>query len=65
MDEESLKNISEKLKSIKAVDIMSRFAITTSEDTTVNDLAHLFMRFKIGSNFSSGIPYSNSFPLPE
>lgn len=41
----------EKLKTVKAVDIMSKFAITTKEETTISDLAHLMMRFKI-----SGVP---------
>jgi CBS domain-containing protein len=41
----------EKLKTIKAKDIMSRFAITIRENETVANLAHLMMRFKI-----SGVP---------
>lgn len=40
-----------KLKKIKAEDIMSKYAITTSEDATIDSVAHLMMRFKI-----SGIP---------
>jgi CBS-domain-containing membrane protein len=40
-----------KLKEIKAIDIMSRYAITTSEDSSIEEVAHLMMRFKI-----SGVP---------
>jgi CheY-like chemotaxis protein len=43
-----------KLKGIKAVDLMSRFAITIKEDETIKTLAHLMMRFKI-----SGVPVCN------
>lgn len=47
----NLKDIEQKLKSIKAKDLMSRFAITIRENETVMNLAHLMMRFKI-----SGVP---------
>ena len=47
----NLKNMEEKLKSIKAASIMSRFAITIKENESVMNLAHLMMRFKI-----SGVP---------
>ena len=40
-----------RLKRIKATDIMSRYAITTTEETMIADIAHLMMRFKI-----SGVP---------
>lgn len=40
-----------RLKSIKAKDLMTKFAITASEEETAEDLANLFMRFKI-----SGVP---------
>lgn len=43
--------IEERLKKIKAADIMSRFAITVKENDTISNLAHLMMRFKI-----SGVP---------
>ncbi len=46
-----IKKVEAKLKSIKAKDIMSRFAITIKEHQTVMNLAHLTMRFKI-----SGVP---------
>jgi len=45
------KILEDKLKKIKAADIMSKFAITTKENEVVTSLAHLMMRFKI-----SGIP---------
>lgn len=45
----------EKLKTLKAIDIMSKFAITTKEETTIADLAHLMMRFRI-----SGVPVLSS-----
>ena len=51
MAELNLKDIEQKLKSIKAKDLMSRFAITIRENETVMNLAHLMMRFKI-----SGVP---------
>ena len=41
------KSLEDKLKAIKAIDLMSRFAITVQEDETVTSLAHLMMRFKI------------------
>src|SRR3989338_3716461 len=41
----------QRLEAIKAIDIMSRFAITITEEATISDLAHLLMRFKI-----SGVP---------
>jgi len=40
-----------RLKSIQAKDLMTRFAITAVEEDTAEDLANLFMRFKI-----SGVP---------
>jgi predicted transcriptional regulator len=40
-----------KLKKIKAVDVMSKFAITARNTDTIESLAHLMMRFKI-----SGVP---------
>ena len=40
-----------RLKRIKAADIMSRHAITTTEDATIAEIADMMMRFKI-----SGIP---------
>ncbi|VAW13211.1 Inosine-5'-monophosphate dehydrogenase / CBS domain [hydrothermal vent metagenome] len=43
--------IENRMKTIKAVDIMSKFAITAKEDDTISSLAHLMMRFKI-----SGVP---------
>ena len=43
-----------RLQSIKAKDMMTKFAITVTEDQTVIDLANLFMRFKI-----SGVPVLN------
>ena len=46
-----IKRIEQQLKSVKAKDIMSRFAITIKENETVMNLAHLMMRFKI-----SGVP---------
>lgn len=46
-----IKKMEQKLKSIKAMEIMSRFAITIKESETVMNLAHLMMRFKI-----SGVP---------
>jgi len=46
-----VKEFEERLKGIKAVDLMSRFAITIKESETVTNLAHLMMRFKI-----SGVP---------
>lgn len=51
-----LKRLEKNLKKIKAKDIMSKFAITVNENTTVIDLAHLLMRFKI-----SGVPVINAF----
>ena len=46
-----VKNLEQRLKSVKARDLMSRFAITIKENETVMNLAHLMMRFKI-----SGVP---------
>ncbi len=43
--------MNKRLNEIKAVDIMSKFAITAASELTVSDLAHLLMRFKI-----SGVP---------
>lgn len=40
-----------RLKSIQAKDLMTKFAITAVEEDTAEDLANLFMRFKI-----SGVP---------
>ena len=51
MDGQKNETLEAKLKRIKAVDIMSRYAITTEEETTIADIAHLMMRFKI-----SGVP---------
>ncbi len=51
MIEPKTRTMEERLKKIRAEDIMSKFAITTTEDTRISDLAHLMMRFKI-----SGIP---------
>ena len=51
MDGQKNETLETKLKRIKAVDIMSRYAITTTEETTITDIAHLMMRFKI-----SGVP---------
>ncbi len=39
------------MRSIRAMDIMSRYAITIPREASVSDAAHLMMRFKI-----SGIP---------
>lgn len=44
-------SIEKNLITIKAGDIMSRYAITTKVKTRIDELAHLIMRFKI-----SGIP---------
>ena len=49
-----IKKMEQRLKSVKAKDIMSRFAITIKENETVMNLAHLMMRFKI-----SGVPVTN------
>ena len=46
-----IKKVEAKLKTVKAKEIMSRFAITIKENETVTNLAHLMMRFKI-----SGVP---------
>jgi CBS-domain-containing membrane protein len=46
-----VKKLEQKLKSIKAKDLMSRFAITIKDNETITNLAHLMMRFKI-----SGVP---------
>ncbi|MEW5895614.1 MAG: CBS domain-containing protein [Candidatus Omnitrophota bacterium] len=46
--------VKSRLQSIKAKDMMTKFAITVTEDQTINDLANLFMRFKI-----SGLPVLN------
>ena len=46
-----IKKIEQKLKAVKAKEIMSRFAITIKESESVTNLAHLMMRFKI-----SGVP---------
>ena len=51
MNERKQETLEDKLKRIKAADIMSRYAITTDEETTIADIAHLMMRFKI-----SGVP---------
>ena len=40
-----VKALEERLKKIKAKDLMSRFAITIKESETVTNLAHLMMRF--------------------
>ena len=39
--------IEARLKSIQAKDLMTRFAITVTEDQTIVDLANIFMRFKV------------------
>jgi len=44
------------LKGIKAGELMSKFAITATEETEIPELAHLLMRFKI-----SGVPISNDY----
>src|SRR6266850_4139817 len=46
-----VKKLEQKLKNIKAKDLMSKFAITIPENETIKTLAHLMMRFKI-----SGVP---------
>lgn len=46
-----IQKIGERAKQIKAKDIMARFAITTKENETVMNLAHVMLRFKI-----SGVP---------
>jgi len=51
MNDDNGKKSEQKLKSIKAKDLMSKFAITIREDETITTLSHLMMRFKI-----SGIP---------
>ena len=51
MNNDNTKEFERKLKSVKAKDLMSRFAITIKEDETITTLAHLIMRFKI-----SGVP---------
>ena len=51
MSNDNSKKFEQKLKNVKAKDLMSRFAITIKEDETVTTLAHLIMRFKI-----SGVP---------
>lgn len=48
---ENIDEIDKRLHKIKVMDIMSRFAITTRQDTAIIELAHLLMRFKI-----SGVP---------
>ena len=42
-----INKIEQRLKSVKAADLMSRFAITIKENESVMNLAHLMMRFKI------------------
>lgn len=51
MDGQKNEALDVKLKRIKAIDIMSRYAITITEDASITDIAHLMMRFKI-----SGVP---------
>ncbi len=51
MVEHKKEALGDRLKRIKAVEIMSRYAITTTEETSITDIAHLMMRFKI-----SGVP---------
>ncbi len=46
-----IEKLEQRLKSMKARDVMSRFAITIKEHETTTSLAHLMMRFKI-----SGVP---------
>ncbi|HBG60443.1 MAG: hypothetical protein A2306_11355 [Omnitrophica WOR_2 bacterium RIFOXYB2_FULL_38_16] len=55
MNIKNLQNINSVLKTRKVKDIMSRFAITTTSQTPVTDLAHLLLRFKI-----SGVPVVNN-----
>jgi CBS-domain-containing membrane protein len=49
-----MQHLEQRLKTMKAKDIMSRFAITIKEHETTTNLAHLMMRFKI-----SGVPVLN------
>ena len=51
MEIDNIKNIEEKIKKIKLLNIMSRHAITTTPYTPIVDVAHLLMRFKV-----SGVP---------
>lgn len=51
MSDLDVKKLEQKLKGIKAKDLMSRFAITIKDNETATNLAHLMMRFKI-----SGVP---------
>jgi CBS domain-containing protein len=52
---EKHKHMEKTLKQTTVSELMSRFAITTTEETTLSDLAHLMMRFKI-----SGVPVLSS-----
>ena len=49
-----MQKIEQRLRNVKAKDLMSRFAITIKETESVMNLAHLMMRFKI-----SGVPVVN------
>jgi len=51
MAEEYKSKMEANLKRTKVTDIMSKFAITTKDNTNISELAHLIMRFKI-----SGVP---------
>lgn len=51
MNYDDSKKAEQRLKNIKAQDLMSKFAITIREDETITTLSHLMMRFKI-----SGVP---------
>lgn len=51
MPQGHMRVMEQKLRNVKAKDIMSRFAITIKGHETVTNLAHLMMRFKI-----SGVP---------
>ena len=48
---ENTNDLEKRLNDIKAIDIMSKFAITITENDTISSMAHLMMRFKI-----SGVP---------
>ena len=54
MTDLDMQKIEQRLRNVKAKDLMSRFAITIKENETVMNLAHLMMRFKI-----SGVPVVN------
>ena len=54
MDKKKISKLEKQLRVMKVSKIMSKFAITATELTTVPDVAHLMMRFKI-----SGVPIKN------